>query len=319
MLSEQDARDSIGTTAYSSDGDKLGKVGQLFLDDETGNPEFITVNTGLFGNNESFIPVQDASREGDRLTLPFSKAKVKDAPNVDTEDGHLDRADEQVLYEYYGKSYGSSDTSGNLGRTDTHAEHDLNDGQDHSGHDHGDVDDRSTTGLGTTGTGTSGTSTWGPDHDVNDGGDHTGHDHGDVNDHGTAGHDTSGPTTDDAMPRSEEKLHVDTAREETGRARLRKYVTTEEQTVTVPVKKEKAVLVTEPITDGNVGNATGGPDISEEEHEVTLSEERVQVSKTTEPVERVRLGTETVTEEQTVTEEVRKEHIETDGDVDDRS
>jgi uncharacterized protein (TIGR02271 family) len=86
--------------------------------------------------------------------------------------------------------------------------------------------------------------------------------------------------------------------------------------VTVPVRKEKAVLEREPITDANVGDATAGPDLSDEEHEVTLSEERVVVDKETQPVERVRLGTETVTDQETVTEEVRKEHIETDGDVD---
>ena len=134
----------------------------------------------------------------------------------------------------------------------------------------------------------------------------------------TAGHDTSGPTTDDAMTRSEERLHAGTARVERGRARLRKYVTTEEETVTVPVKKERAVLETEPITDANVDEATKGPEISEEEHEVVLSEERPVVGKTTEPVERVRLGTETVSDEETVTEEVRKEHIEAEGDIDER-
>jgi stress response protein YsnF len=51
---------------------------------------------------------------------------------------------------------------------------------------------------------------------------------------------------------------------------------------------------------------------------VVLTEERPVVSKTAEPVERVKLGTETVTDEETVTEEVRKEHIEAEGDVDDR-
>ncbi len=99
---------------------------------------------------------------------------------------------------------------------------------------------------------------------------------------------------------------------------LRKYVTTEQETVTVPVKKERAVLETEPITGRNRDQATSGPAISEEEHEVVLNEERPVVGKTAEPVERVRLGTETVTDEETVTEEVRKEHIEADGDVDDR-
>ena len=103
-----------------------------------------------------------------------------------------------------------------------------------------------------------------------------------------------------------------------GRARLRKYVTTENETVTVPVKKEKAVLETEPVTAANIDNATEGPGISEEEHEVVLNEERVVVDKTVDPVERVRLDTETVTEEQTFNEKVRKEHIEVEGDVDQR-
>ena len=120
------------------------------------------------------------------------------------------------------------------------------------------------------------------------------------------------------MTRSEERLDVGTTSQEAGRARLRKYVTTEEETVTVPVKKERAVLETEPITEANRDEATSGPAISEEEHEVVLTEERAVVGKTAEPVERVKLGTETVTDEETVTEEVRKEHIEAEGDVNDR-
>lgn len=125
----------------------------------------------------------------------------------------------------------------------------------------------------------------------------------------TVGRDTSGPTTDDAMTRSEERLNVGTERQAAGRARLRKYVTTENVTTTVPVQREEVRIEREPITDANRGEALSGPDISEEEHEVTLHEERPVVEKETVPVERVRLGKETVT----VDEEVRKERIETDG------
>ena len=78
------------------------------------------------------------------------------------------------------------------------------------------------------------------------------------------------------------------------------------------------MLEREPITDENYGDATAGPDISEDEHEVTLREERPVVGKTTEPVERVRLATEAETDQETVTEEVRKEQIEVEGDVVDR-
>jgi uncharacterized protein (TIGR02271 family) len=265
MINEDQAREVVGSTAYTNDGEKLGKVGHLFLDDQTGRPEFVSVNTGLFGTNETFIPIADGTFNGDRLTVPYTKDKVKSAPNVDVDAGHLDESEERRLYEYYGV--------GDASYYDT---------------------DRTTT------TGVAGVAS------------------GDLNEHGTEGHDTSGPTTDDAMTRSEEQLEVGKVSREAGRARLRKYVTTEDETVTVPVRKERAVLETEPVTDGNVGNATEGPAISEEEHEVVLTEEQVNVEKTATPVERVRLGTESVTEEQTVTEEVRKEHIEADGDVNDR-
>jgi uncharacterized protein (TIGR02271 family) len=256
MIDAQQISSVVGSTAYDSDGDKIGKVGQVYLDDETNQPAWVTVNTGLFGTSESFAPIENASFSGDRLTLGYDKDKVKGAPQV-AADGHLSHEEEQQLYSYYGMSYGS-------GHTDT---------------------------TTTTTTDTS-------------------------NVHGTVGHDTSGPTTDDAMTRSEEQVRVGVASQEAGRARLRKYVETEQVSQTVPVRKERAVIQTEPITDANIGNATEGPAISEEEHEVVLREERPIVEKTVTPVERVRLGTEEVVEEQTVSEEVRKERITADGDVD---
>lgn len=251
----------IGQTLYSSDNDKIGKIGQVFLDDETGRPEFYTVNTGLFGMSESFVPAADATTTDDGVRVPFTKDQVKDAPNVDVDSGHLDQSEERRLYEHYEMTYSERSSD--------------------SGLPEGGTSDTSDTS-------------------------------------GIVGHDTSGPTTDDAMTRSEERLDVGTTSEESGRARLRKYVTTEEETVTVPVKKERAVIETEPITGSDRDQALSGPAISEEEHEVVLKEERPVVGKTAEPVERVRLGKETVTDEETVSEEVRKEHIEADGDVEDR-
>ena len=104
-----------------------------------------------------------------------------------------------------------------------------------------------------------------------------------------------------------------TTSRESGRARLRKYVVTEQVEKTVPVKREKVTLEREPITDANVGDAKDGPSISEEEHEVTLHEEEVVTEKRTVPKERVRMGKETVTEEQAVSEEIRKEQIDSEG------
>ena len=116
------------------------------------------------------------------------------------------------------------------------------------------------------------------------------------------------------MTRSEEQLRVGTETRETGRARLRKHVVTEQQNVTVPVSREEVTVEREPITAANRGAARSGPAISEEEHEVTLRAERPVVDKEAVPVERVRLGTETRTEHETVGGEIRKEQIEIDAD-----
>src|ERR1700709_786228 len=116
----------------------------------------------------------------------------------------------------------------------------------------------------------------------------------DTNRHGTRGHDTSGPTTDDAMTLSEERVNVGTETRESGRARLRKYVVTENVQQTLPVSHEEVRIEREPIPDANVGAATSGPSISEEEHEVVLHEERPVVEKEAVPVDRVRRDTDTV-------------------------
>jgi uncharacterized protein (TIGR02271 family) len=129
------------------------------------------------------------------------------------------------------------------------------------------------------------------------------------------GRDTSGPTTDDAMTRSEEELRVGTADRERGRARLRKYVATEQVQQTVPVRREEVRIEREPVTGGNVDDALDGPEISEEEHEVVLHEEEPVVEKRTVPKERVRMEKDAVTDEAQVSEEVRKEQIEAEGDV----
>jgi uncharacterized protein (TIGR02271 family) len=253
----------IGQDVYDEAGEKIGSAGEIYLDDESGQPEWVTVKTGLFGTKESFVPIRDADLTNDGLRIPVSKAQVKDAPKIDT-DGHLSPAEEAELYRYYGMTEGTN----------------------------GMATDR-TTGMATdqmAGTQTGMTDTA-----------------------GTVGHDTSGPTTDDAMTLSKERLNVGTRREEVGRARLRKYVVTENVTQTVPVEREEVRIEREPITDANIGNAMDGPAISEEEHEVVLHAERPVVEKEAVPVERVRLDKQVVSEQENVSDTVRKEAVETDG------
>jgi uncharacterized protein (TIGR02271 family) len=260
MISKNDINDVMGMELCSTDGDKIGGIGQVFLDDQTGEPEWVTVKTGLFGSNESFVPIRDASVENGAVVVPWDKATIKDAPNVDPDGGHLDESEEARLYDYYGLDYSTSQSDSGL-----------------------------PTGFAGTESGTTGnTSAY------------------------DEGRDTSGPNTDDAMTRSEEQLRVGTEKQEVGRARLRKYVETEQEQVSVPVTKEKVRLETEPITGANRDAALGGPDISEEEHEVTLTEERPVVTKEAVPVERVRLTKETETEQENVSTDLRKERIDAD-------
>ena len=235
-----------GSTVVDNDGDKIGTLEDVYLDRQTGAPEWAAIRTGLFGTKVSFAPIDGATPGDGELRIPYEKSVVKDAPNVDA-DGELSPQEEQALYAHYQRDWGQWDdstpdaTEGILG-----------------------TEDRFT-------------------------------------------HD------DDAMTRSEEELAVGTERREAGRARLRKYVVTEQVQKTVPVQREEVRIEREPITDANVDQALDGAEISEAEHEVTLHEEVPVVEKTTVPKERVRLEKDTHVEEQTVTEEVRKERIEADG------
>ena len=246
MVDIDTVRSWQGATMVDRDGDKVGTIESIYVDDQTGQPEWALVNTGFFGTRSTFVPIAQASASGDQVQVPFEQQRVKDAPNMDP-DGHLSEQEEQELWRHYGLDYGDAATD---------------------------------------------------------------------EDRDTVGRDTSGPTTDEAMTRSEEELRVGTETRERGRARLRKYVTTEQQTVTVPVQREEVRVEREPITDANLDAATSGPAISEEEHEVTLREEEVVVDKRAVPKERVRLDTETVTEDRQVSEEVRKEQIQVEGDTD---
>ena len=96
----------IGQDVYDEAGEKIGSAAEVYLDDETGQPEWVTVKTGLFGTKESFVPIRDADLTDDGVRVPVSKDQVKDAPKIDT-DGHLSPQEEQELYRYYGLGDGT--------------------------------------------------------------------------------------------------------------------------------------------------------------------------------------------------------------------
>ncbi|MFC4002588.1 PRC and DUF2382 domain-containing protein [Prauserella oleivorans] len=285
-----------GKTVYDAAGQKIGKVGQLWADDDDGSPTWVTVQTGLFGTSESFIPVQGMRSTGDDLQTSYDKETVKDAPNLDPSRGHIDESEQSRLYSHYGLADIPGQPAGEHDQRQTKPE-------EQSGVAGTTVGDSSTAGAA------AGETTPGPMSGQSGRGTTAGRE--------ATGHDVSGPTTDDAMTVSEERLRVGKQRQEAGRARLRKYVYTETQSVDVPVTREEVRVEREPITDANRDAAMSGPAISEEEHEVTLHEERPVVETEAVPVERVRLAKEEVTDTETVSGDVRKERVDT-GEVEGR-
>ena len=105
MISNNDINRIEGATVYDSTGDKVGKVGQVYLDDHDGQPSWITVATGFFGTSETFVPTEGARFDGDDLHVAYDKDKIKDAPHLEV-DQHLSETEEAELYRYYGLQWG---------------------------------------------------------------------------------------------------------------------------------------------------------------------------------------------------------------------
>ena len=241
MSKTRTADDYMGRTAVDDQGEKIGSVHQVYVNDESGLPDWVTVKTGLFGGRDRFVPLHGSKFTGQDLVLPYGKDVVKDSPEAADTD-RLDPEESEALYRYY-EPYLDTPSTGKAGKNKT----------------------------------------------------------------GTAAGGSDGYLT-----RSEERLQVGTEKVEGGRARLRKYVVTEQQTVTVPVTHDEVTVVREPLQPGDV---VDGATIGEDAIEVTLMKDNVLVTKDVVGVEKVKLATEQVTEQRKVTETVRKEKIETTGDT----
>src|SRR3954463_16417702 len=124
-----------GHELVDAEGAKIGKIHEIYVDRDTGQPEWLAVATGMFGTKVSFVPLTGATAQGDRLVSRWSKDQVKDAPNAEA-DGELSQEEEARLYQHYGLSYGEDRSSSGLpqgqaqGRTDREGM-DLRDGAGH--------------------------------------------------------------------------------------------------------------------------------------------------------------------------------------------
>src|ERR671929_1877850 len=110
MISRDSVQSLIGGTAYSADGDKIGSIGQVYLDNDSGEPAWVTVKTGLLGSSESFVPLSQAELTNDGVRVPYDKERIKGAPNIET-DRELSEQEEDQLYDYYGLGGDAGTTS----------------------------------------------------------------------------------------------------------------------------------------------------------------------------------------------------------------
>ena len=229
-----------GVPVYSTDGEKIGSVEEIFVDQQTNEPEWIGLGTGFFGTKRALVPVKGADLREDALYVPYSKDELKDTPDVDSEE--ISQETEAELYAHYGLEYSEQ---------------------------------RSDTGL--------------PE--------------------GTS-RAQRGTTGEEELVRAEEELKVGTRETAAGRARLRKWVETEPVEADVDVRRETARVTREQV-DQPVSSA----ELGEQEIEVPLRQEEPVVQKQTVAKERIGLEKDVESERETVSDEVKKERVDVEGDV----
>lgn len=292
-----------GLPVYDKDGDKIGNVGQVYVGDRTGRPEWVTVKTGLFGMNETLVPLAGARRAGEDIHVPYARETVKEAPRL-AADEHLDPGQEKQLYEHYGLAT----TGAGMG---------MAEGPGTAAAGTAAAGTRTESGAGT---GMSTAARPGMAGTAAGAGMPAGSEQATAGSQGRAMAGMRGAEPGEGkasqaeeLIRSEEQLHVSTEEHEVGHARLRKVVVTENVTTSVPLSHEEVRVIHEAIAPED-RSRMGRSAISEAQTEVTLHAEQPVISKETIPVERVRMETEKVTEQKEVSAEVRKERIEYDTD-----
>lgn len=261
MTDSNRIEDLANATAYDVDGDKIGGVQDVYINDTTGQPDFVSVSHGLFGTGDSIVPLRGHSLKDGELHLAFSKDRIKDAPDLD-ENGHLTNADQEAFYRHYGLENAEERTTYETGAA----------------------------GAGAAGAGAAGAAA--TDADAN------GKHHADAAANTDA---APAAAADGEMIRSEEQLNVDKQRVESGQVRLRKYVVHDTETVEVPVEREEVRVSREPITEADRANFTGDigeqeASVTLHEERVNVSKESVPVEKVSLDKDVVR-DTEQVTED----------------------
>ena len=301
-------KDLFNATAYDNNGEKLGDVNEVFVDDQSGQPTFVEVNHGLFGMNSSLVPLRGHDFSGDDLKLGFSKDRIKDAPDFDS-DKPLTPEAQSDIFKHYGLESAHDVTDYKDSNLDS--KRDVQAGADK---EHNLTAGAGAAGAAGAGAGVAGAGVAGAHADEKKAATHTTDDAATERKAGVADDAAAARTNNDGeLIRSEEQLNVNKERVATGEARLRKYVVTDTESVEVPVEREEVRVERTPINAEDAKNYNGAISGDSEEASVTLHEERVNVNKETVPVEKINLKKDTVRDTETHTEELRKEQIDTDG------
>lgn len=333
--------DLAQATAFDNQGKKVGDVKDVYINDITGQPDFVSVTSGIFSGS-TLVPLRGHSFDGEDVTLAFDKDRIQDDPVTD-DDGYLTEHDRETLYRHYGLESAVDHVTYDFGNVAEEAPietqvTDVCEGVEvvPVGEGSGSEADRLAVDapelLGEVG------SVEEEDDEVvapASLGDFDGKGSSvgekDVNGREVIVNDPKGGLimssyasdvdagvsrgeVRDELVLSEEQLRVEKERVEAGEARIQKYVVTEMQTIEVPVTREEVRIVREPITEEDRVKYEGAS-LGDQETSVVLHEERVVVSKVTVPVERVSLRTETVEETKVVEETVARERLETEGPV----
>jgi hypothetical protein len=104
MAAIEDMLSWSGRTMVDVSGDKIGTISDIYVEDEADEPVFALVDTGLFGTQSTFVPLEGAERRNEEVSVPYQKERVKDAPRAGRDDA-LTPEQEAELYTYYGIAY----------------------------------------------------------------------------------------------------------------------------------------------------------------------------------------------------------------------
>jgi uncharacterized protein (TIGR02271 family) len=270
-----------GYTVYDNSGSKIGKVDDLFLD-ENDSPEYIGVKMGFLGTRSTLIPwesVSTADDEGRTITVDVDKDKAKNGPTFD-DDREITPEFEEEVYSYYGLSRSSgSESSGSYGS------YYSEDG----------------TEAGTVGPGMSMGDT----------------ETGEFREHAATDEGVNQSRGDDLadedelrVQRTEEELAAGTREREAGQLKVRKRVRTDREQIEVPTRHEEVSVERVPAS----GEATEA-EIGEDEVVVPVTEEEVVVGKRAVAKEEVRIRKDVVHDTETVEEDVRREEIDVEDET----